>query len=164
MQTPLSQLLRGACTSSPAMTRAFQKREFVLLAEIEDLTRKAGSAKKLSIFAKMLVRALKQDCETAHIDLLTSADLEALKVSRDDCSGAALPHDKRYLILTHTTEFERLNYPLPLARTRSFSIADGAATVFRAMLAQDPDTVGTCCCYVERSVGPALGLLSCSAD
>lgn len=49
---------------------------------IEDITAKTGVAKKFNVFVKMLIQALKSQSDTVCIDLLTYADLEALKNKR----------------------------------------------------------------------------------
>jgi coiled-coil domain-containing protein 61 len=69
----------------------------------------------------MLRAALRQDTDTVFVDLLTYADLEALKARRSSGADEAPlscsipPNNKRYLILTYAAEFDRVHYPLPLA-------------------------------------------------
>jgi coiled-coil domain-containing protein 61 len=46
---------------------------------IEDITSKTGAPKKFPIFVKMVIAALKGIDTSVYIDLLTYADLEALK-------------------------------------------------------------------------------------
>jgi coiled-coil domain-containing protein 61 len=96
------------------------------------MSAKSGNFKKLAVFSAMLRAALRGGSSTVSLDLLTSADLEALKSRRGGrggagdaapsaaASAAALAHarasaaGKRYLILTYAAEFDRVHYPLPL--------------------------------------------------
>ena len=55
--------------------------------------------------------------DSVFVDLLTYADLEALKNKRSGASkssSSAHTNNKRYLILTYAAEFDRVHYPLPL--------------------------------------------------
>lgn len=63
----------------------------------------------------MLIAALRQESDKAFADLLTPADLKALSGTTSKGELHNLPSNKRYLILTHMDEFERVHYPLPLA-------------------------------------------------
>lgn len=84
---------------------------------IEGLTSKAGSFKKLPTFVKMLTAALQQESKCSFVDLMTPADLEALRAKRPIEAarpGISLPQNKRYLILTYVGEYDRVHYPLPL--------------------------------------------------
>lgn len=45
---------------------------------VENITSKTGSAKKFSVFLKMLLGALRQQTETVFLDLLTFADLVSI--------------------------------------------------------------------------------------
>ncbi len=94
-------------------------------ADIEDITAKTGNYKRFPVFIKMLLSALKQASDSVFVDLLTYADLEALKARKAAAAtGAAAtkptanpllpPNNKRYLILTYAAEFDRVHYPLPL--------------------------------------------------
>ncbi|XP_039180960.1 centrosomal protein CCDC61 isoform X1 [Crotalus tigris] len=88
---------------------------------IEDLTHKTGNFKQFGIFCSMLESALAQSSESVTLDLLTYADLEALR-NRKMGVGARHPsaskvsplNAKRYLILIYSVEFDRIHYPLPL--------------------------------------------------
>jgi coiled-coil domain-containing protein 61 len=74
----------------------------------------------------MLHSAVLQQSDAVYVDLLTYQDLELLKSRKAAAaSGAAaaaatqqqrqLPaNNKRYLILTYASEFDRVHYPLPL--------------------------------------------------
>jgi len=87
------------------------------IADVEDITSKAGSARRFPVFLKMLVAALQQQSDTATVDLLEPADLEALRSKRGAESGhtqVRLPKNKCYLILSCVGEFEKVHYPLPL--------------------------------------------------
>ena len=66
----------------------------------------------------MLLAATVDDSDSVFVDLLTYADLEALKSKRAGAPPRAAPssktNNKRYLILTYAAEFDRVHYPLPL--------------------------------------------------
>ena len=50
---------------------------------IEEITAKTGAPKKFAIFVKMMLQALKSEATgSVYVDLLTYADLEALKAQR----------------------------------------------------------------------------------
>jgi hypothetical protein len=49
---------------------------------VENITRKTGSFKRFDVLVKMLVGALQARTETVFLDLLTYADLEALRVRK----------------------------------------------------------------------------------
>ena len=90
----------------------------------DELTRRTGSFKKFKMFARMLEMAISNSAQSLFIDLLTYADLQALrsgeKIAGGDASSVSDATSrsgrggKRYLILTYTAEFDRVNYPLPL--------------------------------------------------
>ena len=89
----------------------------------------------------MLVSACVEDSESVFVDLLTYADLEALKAKRQSAKPPAAPvggdarpgrgGDKRYLILTYAAAFDRVHYPLPLRREEAPSADALQATVAR---------------------------------
>ncbi|KAG5192087.1 hypothetical protein JKP88DRAFT_284635 [Tribonema minus] len=90
---------------------------------VEDISRKTGNFKRFEVFVQMLSTALAQRSDSVFVDLLTYADLEALKARRAGGQAPAAPaaaaaaraNTKRYLILTYAVEFDRVHYPLPLA-------------------------------------------------
>ena len=68
----------------------------------------------------MLSSAFSKDSDSVLVDLLTYADLEALKAKKTGKGpGTSNPNSKtqlkRYVILTYQSEFDRVHYPLPLA-------------------------------------------------
>ncbi|CDW82093.1 UNKNOWN [Stylonychia lemnae] len=86
---------------------------------IEDIANKTGVPKKFNVFVKMLIQALRSQNESVCIDLLTFADLEALKTKGQSANNRSnlnqtTTNNKRYFILTYITEFERVHYPLSL--------------------------------------------------
>ena len=91
-------------------------------ADIEELTKRAGSPKTLHLLSKILISALKRESGTASVDLLAPSDLEAMRRT-GNTNGALLPRNKKYLILTCTSEFDRVHYPLPLTEEGSASIS-----------------------------------------
>ena len=112
-------------------------------ADVDDITSKAGSARRFPVFLKMLVAALRQQSDTASVDLLGPADLEALRSKRGAAPGqsqARLPQNKCYLILSCTGEFEKVHYPLPLTLCEEEEPARLRATIrrLRTQLAERP--------------------------
>ncbi|KAM6032955.1 centrosomal protein CCDC61 isoform 2-T2 [Theristicus caerulescens] len=89
-------------------------------ASIEALTHKTGNFKQFGVFCSMLESALARSSESVSLELLTYADLEALRsrktgaVARPPPSAASPLGAKRYLILVYSVEFDRIHYPLPL--------------------------------------------------
>lgn len=95
------------------------------VADVEDITSKTGNFKKFAVFVRMLQTAVMQQSDSVFVDLLTLQDLELLKSKKDAAAGVTngpaaaaarqLPaSNKRYLILTYASEFDRVHYPLPL--------------------------------------------------
>ena len=81
---------------------------------IKDLTRKVGSEKRISIFWRMLQTAIEGTSNEVSLDVFTSQDVRNMqRRSRPDQTTTARD-DKRYIIITQTTEFEQIKYPLPL--------------------------------------------------
>lgn len=77
----------------------------------------------------MLTSALSRENDSVFVDLLTYSDLELLKArkmgsmslansSNSNSSSSSISSrskEKRYMILTYTSEFDRVHYPLPLS-------------------------------------------------
>ena len=76
---------------------------------IENLTHKAGSSKKFSIFLNMLITALEGNSSSVIIDLESHDELE--KIRNKPILGNL---NTIYLILTYHAEFDKVYYPLPL--------------------------------------------------
>lgn len=111
---------------SAHLARPFPDCSVVAPADVEDITSKTGSFKKFAVFVRMLQSAVLQQSDSVYVDLLTYQDLELLKSKKAAAAGAAgassaapparqLPaSNKRYLIMTYASEFDRVHYPLPL--------------------------------------------------
>ncbi|KAI8809916.1 hypothetical protein BJ742DRAFT_215597 [Cladochytrium replicatum] len=84
---------------------------------IEEITKKTGNFKRFPTFVDMLATSIKQEDENLHLELLTLRDIEALKRGNTGSIVAeeeeGIPQ-KVYLIMTYTTSFDRIHYPLPL--------------------------------------------------
>ncbi|KAA3678218.1 coiled-coil domain-containing protein 61 [Paragonimus westermani] len=93
---------------------------------IEELTRKTGSFKRFQIFVCMLQNALTQPSETLHLDVVSYGDLEILRRNKSNGTSfnenLSFNRDKRFLILTYVTEFDKIHYPLPLNYVGSVSV------------------------------------------
>ncbi|KAL0204794.1 hypothetical protein P9112_000101 [Eukaryota sp. TZLM1-RC] len=84
---------------------------------IEEYTKKAGSRKGFVVFVDMLKAGLTHSSESVFLDLLTPEDLDRLKQARGQPSKSSSSNekkDRRYLILTYASQFDRVHYPLPL--------------------------------------------------
>jgi len=95
---------------------------------IEQLTKRTGNFKSFSTFVGMLgiVVNKRKDGkrnESLKVEILTLQDLQKMKQARKDdgdavssseAAGAMNDLNKRYFILTYSTEFETTHYPLPL--------------------------------------------------
>lgn len=88
----------------------------------------------------MLLAAVADDSDSVFVDLLTYADLEALKTKRAggasaaahaSSKGSSKTNNKRYLILTYAAEFDRVHYPLPLLHEDTPSPEAFKATIAR---------------------------------
>jgi hypothetical protein len=76
---------------------------------LENVTKRAGSLKKLSTFWKMFCSAGLKLSKSVSLDVIVpSALLETLATVLDN---------KVYIILTQVTEFDQIKYPLRLRRT-----------------------------------------------
>eukprot|EP00127_Corallochytrium_limacisporum_P000595 Clim_evm10s21 gene=Clim_evmTU10s21 len=102
---------------------------------IEELTTKTGSFKSFPVFLRMLYNALGLYHTTiSHdegggvtLDLLSPEDLEMLRrrrtggrgkpVHNSSAASATAPaqQQRRYLIVTYTSDYDRVHYPLPLS-------------------------------------------------
>lgn len=67
----------------------------------------------------MLLAALRQTSGSVTVDVLTTVDLEAMRadIQRPAAQPPAGAPDRRYLILTHSSDFDRAHYPLPLSQS-----------------------------------------------
>ncbi|KAF4732389.1 Coiled-coil domain-containing protein 61, partial [Perkinsus olseni] len=99
---------------------------------IEEITHRTGNFKSFAVFVQMLFDALLdtdqqeavQDNTTVTVDILTGRDLELLRhrngggVPPSQSASRSLPDSeaKRYLILTYQASYDRVHYPLALAR------------------------------------------------
>lgn len=100
---------------------------------IEELTRKTGSAKTFPVFTRMLQTAVQGRSSSVVLELHTFEDLQQLRNQKiglphpkgqyHGLNGAQLPESnplksKRYLLMTYSSEFDRVHYPLPLTLTK----------------------------------------------
>ena len=67
----------------------------------------------------MLINATQQESDQLKIEVLTYADLQILKKKRtgadNDAPQNTANDSKRYLILTYTSQYDRVHFPLPLS-------------------------------------------------
>ena len=89
-------------------------------AYVEAIAEKTGNPKRFPVFLRILFSAIRQESSSVFIDLLTYQDLEAMKQSRGGAGGQRAlssrdpANNKRYVIVTYASEFDRVHYPLPL--------------------------------------------------
>jgi hypothetical protein len=106
-----------------------------LLLDLEELTHQVGNYKKYPVFVKMLISGISGDSENVYVNLLTYNDLQLLKArklgavsssfSSTQSTTTSTHHQsqsKRYVILTYASEFDRVNFPLPLAYEENPSV------------------------------------------
>jgi hypothetical protein len=75
-------------------------------AHIEDVTRRSGALKNLPVFWKMVCNAGRRRSNTVSLEVaVPSETLQSL---------SKLSEEKVYVILTQTTEFDRVKYPMQL--------------------------------------------------
>ncbi|KAG5448375.1 Coiled-coil domain-containing protein 61 [Clonorchis sinensis] len=84
---------------------------------IEELTRKTGSFRRFGTFCAMLQTCLREFVPGLQLDFLSFDELDSIRKNQSNvASGRPLSNrqDKRYLILSYVTEFDKVRYPLPL--------------------------------------------------
>ena len=81
---------------------------------IKNITRKVGSEKRISVFWRMLQTALEGSSNEVSFDVLTTQDVKNMQKKASQDLTAPVRDDKRYIIITQTTEFEQIKYPLLL--------------------------------------------------
>jgi coiled-coil domain-containing protein 61 len=93
----------------------------------------------------MLSSSFSRDNESVFVDILTFSDLEMLKARKlgsstgssmsshsMSASGAGVKqYQKRYVILTYCSEFDRVHYPLPLSFEDTPNVAALRRTISR---------------------------------
>ena len=90
---------------------------------IDDITQKAGCVKRISVFWRMLVNAVKSETDSVTLQILTEDEMEALSNSR-----IGEPDNRLYLLLTHMSEYDCFRYPLPV-RVAPFTYEEYADTI-----------------------------------
>lgn len=89
---------------------------------LEELAKKTGNFKTFDTFNRMLSAAVGKTNNSVRLDLLTYSDLETLRKKRSHPLDTSFANQstslsmstKRYLIMTFTSEFDSIHYPLPL--------------------------------------------------
>ena len=80
---------------------------------IEKLSAKAGSEKTFSVFCKLLYTAFQGKNQDLHLDFYSYQDLECIR-NRMPLTTSLNPSQKKYLIISYITDFDKIHYPLPL--------------------------------------------------
>lgn len=88
---------------------------------IYDLTHKVGHIKKPGVFWNMLKSAIEKTSKEVSLDILTPNDIGVLK--NESINHAIIPSsdEKRYIVVTQETQFDKVHFPLLLNKT-PFSI------------------------------------------
>ncbi|CAH8454054.1 unnamed protein product [Heterobilharzia americana] len=87
---------------------------------VEELTRKTGNFKRFEVFCSMIQSALSKRSSFLTLDLLSYEDLSEIRKMKiingyhSSRSPISVNVNKRYLILSYITEFDKIHYPIPL--------------------------------------------------
>jgi coiled-coil domain-containing protein 61 len=81
---------------------------------IEDLTRKAGSARSANLFWKMLQFAIAGTSSDITFDILSGQDVARMKSDSGGPSRINANTENMYLIICYVTSFDQVRYPLLL--------------------------------------------------
>jgi hypothetical protein len=79
---------------------------------IDEITQKAGCAKRISVFWKMLVNAVNHDSLTVTIEILNESEIQ--QASRSKSNAECM--DRIFLLLTQSSEYDCFRYPLPVKK------------------------------------------------
>jgi hypothetical protein len=92
---------------------------------IEEMSSKAGSHKSFPIFIKMLFTGFSKQSDGVKIDLIGANNIEQMRSNRNDNLNTSnlsnttvsdfAKSQKKYLIISYSSEFEKVNFPLPLS-------------------------------------------------
>ena len=113
-------------------------------AYVEAIAEKTGNPKRFPVFLRILFSAIRQESPSVFIDLLTYQDLEAMKQSRGGGGGQRAlssrdpANNKRYVIVTYASEFDRVHYPLPLMYEGRMERRPEAAEAERGLAGASP--------------------------
>ncbi|TGZ63832.1 hypothetical protein CRM22_006691 [Opisthorchis felineus] len=87
---------------------------------IEELTRKTGSFRQFDTFCSMLHTSLREFIPSLQLDFMSFDELDSIRKTQSNVASK-LPlsnrQDKRYLILSYVTDFDKVRYPLPLTHS-----------------------------------------------
>jgi coiled-coil domain-containing protein 61 len=93
---------------------------------IEDLTRKAGSARSASVFWKMLQHAIAGTSSDITFEILSGQDVARMR--SESSSRLNANSDSMYLVVCYVTSFDQVRYPLLLHR-KPYSLDEWRAIV-----------------------------------
>ena len=95
---------------------------------IEEISQRTGSFKSFPVFIKMLLTALNGDSDSLTLDIMASEDLQLIRSGASPVASS----DKRYLILTYSSDFDKIHYPLALSFISVINSATVSAANFSA--------------------------------
>lgn len=81
---------------------------------LKEMSKKVGTEKRISVFWRMMQTAIEGTSNEISFDVLSTADVNSLKTKLNPNHKSTTKEDKRYIILTQTTEFEKISFPLSL--------------------------------------------------
>ena len=86
---------------------------------VEEITRKTGKERSYQTFIQMLIGTVKEEkgFSQFYLDILGFQDLQLLKAKKGDDpfqQQQQTKNNKKYLILTHVMNGQKVHYPLPL--------------------------------------------------
>lgn len=82
---------------------------------VTEITEKAGKAVNYGVFVQQLCSAFERKSEQVFVDVMSSFDLESIKIKRGgQANQLNMKSNKRYIILSISSNDSRTHYPLPL--------------------------------------------------
>ena len=81
---------------------------------IEEVTRKTGNFKRFAVFLRMVTAAIDGSSRSVLLELISQAQMEALRSKKHSADAVSHSPARLYLILTYNVEFDKVHYPLPL--------------------------------------------------
>jgi coiled-coil domain-containing protein 61 len=83
---------------------------------IEEVTRKTGNFKRFAVFLRMITAAIDGSSRSVLLELISQAQMEALRSKKHSADAISHSPARLYLILTYNVEFDKVHYPLPLSQ------------------------------------------------
>jgi hypothetical protein len=91
---------------------------------IDEITQKAGCAKRMNVFWRMLVNAAIGKSQTVALEILTELEIQHASHSTTTVES----NERIFLLLTQSSEYDSFRYPLPVKKV-PFTNAEYAETI-----------------------------------